>query len=167
MLANHDPVLRNTRGEGRPLTLGKTAYTRGLYCHAVSKLIVRLPGPGKTFTAIVGVDSNDQTSGGRGSVVFSVSVAGKQRFRSETLHEGMKAVPVAVDLGGASEFLLEIGDAGDGISCDQSDWADAKVVLNDGTSVWLGDLPLAEEHLPRQAIRLSRLSTAGPPRRCC
>ncbi len=144
VLANHDPVLRNTRGEGRPLTLGKTAYTRGLYCHAVSKLIVRLPGPGKTFTAIVGVDSNDQTSGGRGSVVFSVSVAGKQRFRSETLHEGMKAVPVAVDLGGASEFLLEVGDAGDGISCDQSDWADAKVVLNDGTSVWLGDLPLAE-----------------------
>ena len=36
---------------------------------------------------------------------------------------------VRVELGGATEFDLEVGDAGDGISCDQSDWADAKVVL--------------------------------------
>ena len=34
-------------------------------------------------------------------------------------------VPVDVDLAGASEFVLEVGDAADGISCDQADWADA------------------------------------------
>ena len=151
VLANHDSVLKNTRGNGRPLTIGKTAYTRGLYCHAVSKVLVRLPAPGKTFTAIVGIDSNSQTAGGRGSVVFSVSVGGKQAFHSEILHEGMAAVPVTVDLGGASEFLLEIGDGGDGISCDQSDWADAKAVLNDGTTVWLGDLPFVEDALSTSA----------------
>ena len=117
-------------------------YTRGLYCHAVSKVVVRLPGPGKSFSAIVGVDSNEQTSGGRGSVVFAVKVNGKEAFRSPLMREGMAGVPVNVPLDGASEFTLEVGDGGDGISCDQSDWADAKVVLADGRELWLGDLPL-------------------------
>ena len=145
VLANHDPVLKNTRGEGRPLTIGKTAYDRGLYCHAVSHVVVRLPKPGKTFTAVVGVDSNSQTISGRGSIVFSVSIGGNPAFRSEVLREGMAGVPVSVELGGATEFALEAGDAGDGISCDQAAWAEAQAVLNDGTVVRLGDLPFVEQ----------------------
>ena len=145
VLANHDAVNKNSRGNGRPLTIAKTPYARGLYCHAVSEVVVRLPGPGKTFSAIVGVDSNDQTVGGRGSVVFSVDVGGKSAFRSGVLHEGMAGVPVSVDLGGATEFTLAVGDAGDGNACDQSDWADAKAVLGDGSIVWLGDLPIVED----------------------
>lgn len=141
VLANHDSVAKNTRGEGRPLTIAKTAYDHGLYCHAVSRVVVRLPRPGKTFTAVVGVDSNSQTIDGRGSIVFSVSVGGEAKFRSEVLREGMAGVPVKVDLGGATEFVLEVGDSGDGISCDQADWAAAQAVLDDGKEVRLGDLP--------------------------
>ena len=127
---------------GRPLKIADKQYSRGLYCHAVSKVVVRLPGPGKSFSAVAGVDSNEQTSGGRGSVVFSVNVGGKEGFRSQVMREGMAGVPVNVPLDGAREFALEVGDAGDGISCDQADWADAKVVLADGRELWLGDLPL-------------------------
>ena len=47
-----------------------------------------------------------------------------------------------VDLGGASEFVLEAGDAGDAITLNWADWADAKVTLADGKEIWLGDLPL-------------------------
>jgi alpha-galactosidase len=141
VLANNDPVQLNTRG-GRPMRIADKQYSRGLYCHAVSKVVVRLPGPGKSFSAIAGVDSNEQTSGGRGSVVFSVNVGGKERFRSQVVREGMGGVTVNVPLEGVREFALEIGDAGDGISCDQSDWADAKVVLADGRELWLGDLPI-------------------------
>ena len=141
VLANHDPVQKNARG-GKPMRIAGTQYTRGLYCHAVSKVVVRLPGPGKTLSAIAGVDTNEQTSGGRGSVVFSVTVGPREALRSGVLREGMPAVPVRVDLGGASQFVLEVGDAGDGIACDQSDWADARVAMADGSSVWLGDLPL-------------------------
>ncbi len=147
VLANNDPVQKNARA-GRPMKIVGTHYTRGLYCHAVSKVIVRLPSPGKTFTAVAGVDSNEQTSGGRGSVVFSVSVGGKEKFRSGVMREGMSAVPVKVDLGGATEFTLEVGDAGDGISCDQSDWADAKAMLMDGSEIWLGDLPFVGQRSP-------------------
>ncbi len=155
VIANHDAVLQNTRGEGRPLTIAGKTYTRGLYCHAVSKVIVRLPGGGKTFSAIIGVDSNPQTADGKGSVVFAVNIGDKVSFRSEVMREGMAGVPINVDLKGAGEFILEVGDAGDGIACDQSDWAEAKVVLENGEIVWLGDLPIIDREVPAP--------TAEPP----
>ena len=62
VLANNDLVQLNSRG-GKPMRVADKEYTRGLYCHAPSKLIVRLPGPGARFTAVAGVDSNDNTSG--------------------------------------------------------------------------------------------------------
>jgi alpha-galactosidase len=154
VLANNDAVIKNNRG-GKPLKIVDKEYTRGLFCHAVSKVVVRLPGPGKTFTAVAGVDSNEQTRPGRGSVVFSVAVAGKEAFRSPVMREAMPGAAVSVDLAGAAEFVLEVGDAGDGISCDQSDWADAQVALADGRTVWLGEL----EFLPREREPL----TADPP----
>jgi len=146
--ANHDPVLKNGRGP-RPMNIAGKQYRRGLYCHAVSKIVVVLPAPGKTFQAICGVDSNEQTSGGRGSVVFRVSVGDREAFRSPLMHEGMAGIPVRLDLGGATEFTLDIFDGGDGISCDQSDWADASVTLVDGTKLWLADLPLFGPEPPR------------------
>lgn len=58
-------------------------------------------------------------------------------FSLVVLREGMAGVPVRVELGGATEFALEVSDAGDGISCDQADWAEAQAVLNDGTVIRL------------------------------
>jgi len=143
VLANHDPVWKNGRGP-RPMHIVDKEYTRGLYCHAFSKIIVRLPSPGASFSAIVGVDSNEQTSGGRGSVDFSVSVGGAEKFRSGVMREGMAGKAVEVELAGATEFVLQIDQTPDGISCDQSDWAEAKVTLADGRELWLADLPLRE-----------------------
>lgn len=143
VLTNHDPVQKNTRA-GRPMRIVDKEYTRGLYCHAFSKIIVRLPGPGASFSAIVGVDSNEQTSGGRGSVDFSVSVGGTEQFRSGVLREGMEGRLVSVDLAGATEFTLQIDETPDGIACDQANWAEAKVTLQDGRELWLADLPLRE-----------------------
>lgn len=147
VLANYDELCRDTR-MGQPLRLGKTEYHRGVFCHAASKVAVRLPGPGKTFSATVGVDSNVQTRGGRGSIVFSVAVGGKEAFRSQVMREGTAAERISLDLEGATEFLLEVGDAGDGIACDQAVWADAQVVLAGGSVLWVGDLPLIEGQLP-------------------
>lgn len=143
VLANNDPVQRNARA-GQPMRIAGASFTRGLYCHAVSRVVVRLPSAGAEFTAMAGVDSNDQTSGGRGSVHFAVQVNGQERFRSPRLTEGRPAVPVRVALEGATEFVLSVDDAGDGIGCDQADWADAQVTLKDGGTLWLADLPLIE-----------------------
>jgi len=158
VLANNDPVTRNARG-GKPMRIGKRQYTRGLYCHAVSKVVVRLGAPGKTFTAVAGVDTNNQTSGGRGSVVFSVTVKGKVVFKTKVMREGMPARQVKVDLAGATEFVLEVGNAGDGIACDQADWADAKVTLATGKARWLGDMPLRDARIVPPFVPLPRRSS--------
>jgi hypothetical protein len=142
VLANLGEVQLNARA-GKPLKIGETQYTHGLYCHAISSVLVHLPGPAKTFEATVGVDHNESTSGGRGSVVFSVMVAGKQAFQSSVMHGGEPGVPVNLDLNGATSLTLNVGDAGDGEPCDQSDWADARVTLLDGRTIWLGDLPIS------------------------
>ena len=147
VLTNFDELCLNAR-MGQPLAIGQTEYPRGVFCHAASKVAVRLPAPGKAFSAFVGVDSNSQTRGGRGSIVFLVTVTGKEAFRSKVMHEGMPAERINIDLGGATEFLLEVGDAGDGIACDQADWADAKIALADGRVLWLGDLPIIEGQEP-------------------
>ena len=142
--ANHGLVQADGRGAG-PLNVGGKTHTRGLYCHANSLIEVRLPEPGARFAAVVGVDSNPQTSGGRGSVVFSVKVGDREAFKSDLLREGAPPCDVNVNLGGATTFTLAIGDGGDGISCDQSDWAEAKVTLTSGKELWLSDLPFIEE----------------------
>ncbi|MEP6663316.1 MAG: NPCBM/NEW2 domain-containing protein [Verrucomicrobiota bacterium] len=147
VVANHDVVQKNSRHD-KPLRLGDKNFSRGLYCHAPSKLVVRLPGAGKKLTAIVGVDSNEQTSGGRGSVDFSVTVAGAEKFRSGVMSEKSAGKPVEVALNGATEFILQVEETPDGIACDQADWADAKVTLNDGREIWLGDLPLRQGERP-------------------
>lgn len=120
---------------------GKT-YKRGLYCHAVSDVLIKLPSAAKTLFAEIGVDSNDKTSGGRGSVEFIVRTGDKKLFHSKLTHEGAKALPLKISLNGAKEFSLQIINGGDGIGCDQSDWANARVELEDGTTLWLDDLPI-------------------------
>jgi alpha-galactosidase len=147
VVANNDPVQRNGRN-GRAMNLAGTEYRRGLYCHADSKVVVQLPGPAKEFSALVGVDSNENTRSGNGSVRFIVQVEGKEQFRSEIQRENSPPVKVNIPLKGATQLTLLVDNSGDGIACDQADWADAKVTLDDGRDVWLGDLPDITSPLP-------------------
>jgi len=155
--ANHDPVTQNSRS-GQPMRIGERTFTRGLYCHAVSTVEVRLPAAGKRFVAVVGLDHNDDTAHGKGSVVFALDLSGRTAFRSGIMRYGSPAQNVSVDLSGASTFTLKVGDADDGISWDQSDWADARVELEDGRQLWLGDMPLRDHRGPAGVSPLPRTS---------
>jgi len=126
---------------GKLLRLGQQEYTHGLFCHAPSRVVVTLPGPARRFTAIAGVDSNPETAGGHGSVIFEVLVRDRSEFKSQVLREGMPSQPVTVQLQGATQFALHVSDAGDGHILDQGAWFDAQVQLEDGNTLWLGDLP--------------------------
>jgi len=141
--ANNDPVIPNSR-DNRPLRIGTKSYTRGLYCHAVSKVVVTLPRPGKRFTADIGLDYNDDTLRGRGSVVFSITVHNRVVFKSDVMRVHTPPRTIDIPLEGATSFTLEIGDAGDGIGWDQSNWADARVILDDGQELWLGEMALRD-----------------------
>lgn len=137
VVRNHGPVQVNSRA-GESIRIGGKSYERGLYCHANSAIVVRLPRPGKLFTSEIGVDP--RANGG--SIVFSVGLGGRDVFVSEVMRLQSPAQPASVELKGATEFSLNIADGGDGIDSDQGNWADAKVVLDDGSELWLGDLPM-------------------------
>ena len=155
--ANNGPVIQNGRGD-KPLKIGDKQYTRGLYCHAVSQVEVVLPRPGKAFNAVVGLDHNEDTARGKGSVIFSVKVGDKVAFESGVMRYGTPAQEVNVDLAGSNRFTLEIGDAGDGIGWDQSDWADARATLADGTRLWLGEMPLRDRRTEVGPLPIQRFS---------
>jgi alpha-galactosidase len=135
--------------KGHTLRIANTPYQRGINA-SVGTVTVHLPGPGKSFTTVVGVDSNDvgyYSNAGRGSVVASVEIAGKQAFASAMLHEGMEGVPLEVELGGTTQFILRLKRVGetkpwDDPEWDQADWADSRITLQDGSAIWLADLPI-------------------------
>ena len=57
---------------------------------------IRSPKPIERFSAWVGVDYNERTRGGAGSVVFSVSTGKGELFRSKVLRGGQ--APVKIDV---------------------------------------------------------------------
>ena len=127
--------------EAKPLQIAGQKFEHGIHCHAPSRIEVHLPGPGKSFSAVIGIQ--DSASQG-GSVVFSVNLGEKQAFASPVVRRGEAGVPMTVDLRGAQDFFLSVGCAGDGIASDQADWANAKVTLADGQEIRVGDLPLRD-----------------------
>lgn len=130
-----------------PLRIGQHRFEHGLGTHANSEIVVRFPvGTAKMFKALVGVDNNYVTRGTLGSVKFLVEIGGKSAFHSPTLRgsdEPMRvnvAVPSEVD-----RIVLKVDMTADGPSCDHADWASAQLVMKDGSTVWVDELPIQPE----------------------
>jgi alpha-galactosidase len=123
-----------------PIRIGQREFAHGLGTHANSEIAVTLPPGAKRFEAFAGVDNNYDTQGVRGSVEFSVEVGGKEAFHTPTLRGGADPVPVRVDVpADVDELVLKVDATPDGAGWDQADWADAKLVMDDGSVRWLDD----------------------------
>lgn len=123
---------------GKPLRLGDRTYEHGIGVNARSAVRVILPGPGRLFRADIGVDRNMDNSSA--SVVFRMETEGRSLFETEIVRAGEAPRTVEVALEGATVFDLVVDNGGDTRSCDQADWADARVVLEDGSEVFLDAL---------------------------
>ena len=123
-----------------PLKIGQRKFEHGLGTHSVSRICVRSPKPIEHFSAWVGVDCNGQTSGGNGSVVFSVSTEDRPLFKSDVLRGGQAPVKIDLDTHGAKTLYLDVGDAGDGPAYDHADWAEGLVSFPGGQSARLDEL---------------------------
>lgn len=126
---------------GTPLTLGDRVFEHGLGTHANSRIRIFSATPIVRFTAWAGVDVNDRTRGGQGSVVFSVSLGEMERFRSQVMNAASQPVRVDVNAKGTRVLDLGVDDAGDGIICDHADWADAELTLQGGRTIRLDEIP--------------------------
>ena len=116
-------------GDGKPLTLNGTVYAKGLGAHAASNVRVNLGGTCSTFTAKVGVD-DEMGDTSPSSVVFKVVVDGVEKYASATLKPTSATVDVTVPVTGGRTLELVVTDAGDGVSSDHGDWAEAKLSCN-------------------------------------
>lgn len=137
-----------TIGEGagtrNEIIIGGTLFERGIGTHGPAKFVYALTGDdyGK-FEGYVGMsDEKDPVECGHGgSSVFTFTLDGKQMFKSDLLKgtvDGKDVAPVKVAFdiaAGAKQLVVEIGDGGDGNSCDHSALGDAKLIRRGLTAV--------------------------------
>lgn len=110
----------------QPLSLNGKEYRSGIGTHAYSALRLKIGGA-KRFLALVGVD--DGAGERQGSVVFRVWGDSEKLFDSGIMRSGDKPKQIDVNLTGKKNLLLEVDNAGDGISDDHADWVEAKFVV--------------------------------------
>jgi alpha-galactosidase len=114
----------NASVEDHPLAIGEKHFAHGLGTHAISVLYIDLHGTATRFSASVGVDADVKQ---KGSVDFSVLGDGNPLWQSGVMTFGQAAKSFDVDVSGVKVLALKVGDAGDGISYDHADWADARI----------------------------------------
>jgi hypothetical protein len=114
---------RNQSVWEKPLTVGGKHFARGLGTHAESRIVYALDGTHSRFTAVVGPDGANN-----GTVSFEVHVDGEMRWESGRVSREDGPRQVDVDITGATELVLVVGDGGDGITGDHANWADAKLL---------------------------------------
>ncbi|MHC4817590.1 MAG: NPCBM/NEW2 domain-containing protein [Planctomycetota bacterium] len=106
------PVRIDRSPDGRPITLNKRPYFKGIGVRPRTELTYALEGRGfKTFRALLGIDDEVLGPGygrgaGTGSVVFIVQVDGRTVFTSQPVEGGKTPVTVSVPVTGAKTLTL-------------------------------------------------------------
>ena len=123
---------------GGPILLGDRTYERGIGVNSHSVMRATLDRPAERFLADIGLDRN--VAGTVASVRFHVSVAGEDVFATDVMRpvDGVLSIDVPLDGAREIDFIVDVGP--DDRAFDQADWADARVVLEDGSEIWLDDL---------------------------
>ncbi len=106
----------------KPLTIGGKVYEYGVGLHASASIWVDLGGGCDSFSTEVGVDD---AAGAPGTITYKFYADGRKLWESGIMKWGEKAKTVQLDLRGCRMLLIQIGDAGDGISFDHADLANA------------------------------------------
>lgn len=115
---------------GEPIRIGTSTFEKGLGHHANGTILLDLGSDYEAFEAQVGL----QPCGGGGSVIFRLVGDGKVVFQSGVLRASDAAIAVKANVRGVQELQLEALDAGDGITCDMANWANARLVRHGGVA---------------------------------
>jgi alpha-galactosidase len=110
--------------QGKGVSIAGRQFDKGVGTHASSVMYVDLKGGSRRFSAQVGVD--DEVAGNVGSVRFRIYGDGRMLFDSGIVKAGEPAKEVDIDLTGVGLLILSVDPAGDGISYDHADWAEAR-----------------------------------------
>ena len=118
-------VRMNRSASGQEISIGGRRYEFGIGTRANSEVSFDVNGLYGTFSAVVGIDANNESK--EGSVEFFVYGDGHRLWRSGPVTRATGAVPVSVNIKGVKRLMLKVTAAGSGTSHDLADWADAKL----------------------------------------
>ena len=136
----------------KPLAIGGKRFEHGVGTHANSVVWIDLAGGSEKFLASAGVDD---AAGGPGSVTFKIVGDGRKLWESGVMKPGQPAKAVDLDLKGVQCLLLLVSDAGDGVSFDHADWAEARFIV-------VGAKPKTISRPPEEAAILTPKPGPGP-----
>ncbi|MGK5558678.1 NPCBM/NEW2 domain-containing protein, partial [Actinomadura kijaniata] len=118
-------------GDGRPLTIGGTAYAKGLGTHAPAEIGYYTAGRCTTVEFHAGVDDEVDVPGAvRGSVDLQVWADGELAARTGVLNGGRPPRKVTASVKGAEHIRLVATNGGDNAYFDHADFADAKITCD-------------------------------------
>jgi alpha-galactosidase len=146
-------AMKNVSITGTPLSIDKTLFTRGVGVHADSECFIALDGKVKSFSAQVGVDDNARSEKSR--IEFFVYGNDHLLWQSGVLKFGEKPRSCHVGIAGMKSLELVASSAGESISFDHADWADAKLEYE-------GSPPRVERYSPSREEPVI-LTPAAPP----
>lgn len=107
----------------KPLVINGMRYLRGLGTHAPARIVYALDGTYRRFQASAGADSATGPT-----ITFEVWVDGVRKWESGLMTRADAAKEVDVDIAGARELVLVVGDGGNDIGADHADWANARLL---------------------------------------
>jgi len=110
--------------DGKTLTIAGRRYSYGIGAHSPSEIRYALDDRFDMFRAVVGVDDE---VGNNGSVRFEVWLDDRRVFQSPIMRGNMPGLAIAIPVEDAKQMRLVVTDAGDGISYDHADWAEARL----------------------------------------
>lgn len=135
---------------GGKINIGGAEYEKGLITHpgfnGPGTVTYNIEGLGYTnFRAVVGKDKSAGAAVGEEGIIgtninVQVYVDGVLKVSSGNLPYP-STYTIDVDITGAKELKIVSGDGGDGIYCDTTAWADAKLVKLTVTGVEMVNLP--------------------------
>ena len=110
---------------GSWLRSGGRRYLKGLGVHSKATLKYDLAG---RYTGLESELGLDDTTGGRGSVVFRILADGKTIYQSQPICGGRPPQPIRLNISGAREleFVVDYGPRGD--EMDRANWLDARLI---------------------------------------
>ncbi|MGH3379291.1 MAG: NPCBM/NEW2 domain-containing protein [Actinoallomurus sp.] len=112
---------------GGPISMGGTAYERGLGVASVSAIDYYLGGNCTRLTGTAGIDDAVNAVGPEGGTAsFTVEGDGRSRYDSGDV-DRTASHEFTADLTGVRVLTLRVGDAGDGGYNDRADWAGLKL----------------------------------------
>lgn len=117
---------KDTNRGGGPIILNGVTYAKGIGTHAASEIIYNFAGSYSRFLSDVGVD--DAKDGYPASIVFQVWADGVKVYDSGIMYYNTVTKSIDLNITGVNQLKLIVTDAGDGISNDHADWANARLI---------------------------------------